>query len=90
MHKIADYPMVKPPRWIANRFPLGEPNNIEELVELSTQISGDIYLLYHVYIWWFPEIGGTPKSSILNHFNGIVHYKPTILDFPMTMETPII
>ena len=66
MHKIADYPMVKPPRWIANRFPLGEPNNIEELVELSTQISG-ISIFYTMYTYGGSWNRGYPQ---------IVHFKP--------------
>ena len=34
----------------------------------------------------FPEMGGTPKSSILI---GVFHYKPSILGYPYFLETPI-
>ena len=38
------------------------------------------------HIWWFPEIG-LPQ----NHgFNGVFHYKPTILDTPPFVDTFIL
>ena len=42
-----------------------------------------------LYVLDYPENGGTPVPPVLIHFNGIFHYKPTILGTPMTMETPI-
>ena len=35
----------------------------------------------------FPEMGVPP---VIIHFYGIFHYKPTILDTPSHMETPIL
>ena len=34
------------------------------------------------------ENSGTPKSSILNHFNRVVHYKPSILGYPYFWKHP--
>ena len=31
---------------------------------------------------------GTPKSSILNHFNRVFHYKPSILGYPYFWKHP--
>ena len=35
-------------------------------------------------MWWFPEMEVPPKSSF---FVGIVHYEPTILGVPPSLET---
>ena len=34
------------------------------------------------------ENSGTPKSSILNHFNRVFHYKPSILGYPYFWKHP--
>ena len=47
-----------------------------------------IYILYIYFtntIWRFPEIGVPPKHPFLDR---IFPYKPSILGYPMTMETP--
>ena len=53
--------------------------------------------VYTIYLWWFthPTItlqspcGGVLKSGYpqIIHFNGIFHYKPSILGYPPFMET---
>lgn len=43
-------------------------------------------LIEHVYDWRLPKSGATPKNH--PHFNRIVSYKPSILEYPPFMEPP--
>ena len=44
------------------------------------------HVTVRVCIWWFPEIGVPPNDP---YFREIFPSKPTILDTPISMETPI-
>ena len=41
-------------------------------------------------IWVFPKKRGTPKSSIINHFNRVFPYKPSILGYHYFWKHPYI
>ena len=46
---------------------------------------GYIYIYICIYIWEFPEIGGTPKSSFFIRFSNIYHtcWRPPIFGIPL-------
>ena len=45
------------------------------------------YQTDYLYMWMFPKIWVYPPKS--SHFNRVCHYKPSILGYPLFLETPI-